>query len=65
MNPLNYEALTVIESGVTLDDGSGSPGRLQEVGTIHIDYESCNDLYDGDIFCTYSVVLCVCVPSAR
>jgi hypothetical protein len=59
MNPLNYEALTVIESGVTLDDGSSSPGRLQEVGIIHIDYESCNDLYDGDIVCVYSVMLCV------
>jgi hypothetical protein len=64
MNPLNYEALAVIESGVILDDGSGSPGRLQEVGIIHIDYESCNDLYDGDIVCVYSVrhALCAGVP---
>jgi hypothetical protein len=59
MNPLNYEALAVIESGVILDDGSGSPGRLQEVGIIHIDYESGNDLYDGGIVCVYSVMLCV------
>jgi hypothetical protein len=54
--PQNYEALTVIASDVTSDDGSRSPGRLQEVGINHIDYERCNDLHDGDI--VYSVMLC-------
>jgi hypothetical protein len=53
--PQNYEALTVIPD-VTSDDGSRSPGRLQEVGINHIDYERCNDLHDGDI--VYSVMLC-------
>jgi hypothetical protein len=36
-----------------LDGGFGSPGRLQEVGINHIDYETYNDLYNGDI--VYSI----------
>jgi hypothetical protein len=50
---------------VTSDDGSRSPGRLQEVGIHHIDYERCNDLYGGDI--VYSVMLClqVCLAVAK
>jgi hypothetical protein len=47
-------ALTVIASDVTSDGGSRSPGRLQEVGINHIDYE-------GVTTCTmarvYSVML--------
>jgi hypothetical protein len=37
-------------------------GRLQEAGINHIDYETCNDLYNGDI--VYSVMLCAGSPSS-
>jgi hypothetical protein len=47
----------LIGSDATLYRGSGSPGQLQEVGINNIDYETSNDLYDGDI--VYSVMLCV------
>jgi trypsin len=50
----------LIGSGATSESGFGSSGRLQEVGINLIDYETCNNLYDGDI--ADSVVLCVGVP---
>lgn len=56
-NPLKNEGLTAIDSVATSEGASGSPGRLQEVGVNPIDYETCNDMYDGDNL--YSVVLCV------
>jgi neutral trehalase len=46
-NPVNNEVLTVIGSGAISEGGFGSPGRLREVDINHIDYVSCNDLYDG------------------
>jgi hypothetical protein len=48
--------MTVIGSGATSEGGFGSPGRLQEVDINRIDYETCNDLYAGDII--DSVMFC-------
>jgi hypothetical protein len=43
------KVLTVIRYGATSEGGFGSMGRLHEVDINHIDYETYNDLYDGDI----------------
>jgi hypothetical protein len=56
---VNNEVLTVIGSGATSEGGFGSTGRLQEVGINHIDYETCNNLYDGDIVDSV-MALCLC-----
>lgn len=48
-NLLNNQVLTMIGSSVAWEGGLGPTGRLQEVGINHIDYETCSDLYDGDI----------------
>jgi hypothetical protein len=49
-NPVNEVVSTVISFGAILDGGFGSTGWLLKVEIIHVDYEACNDLYDGDIF---------------
>jgi hypothetical protein len=54
--------LMVIVSSATSEGGFGSMGRLQEVDIGHVDYETCNDLYDGDI--VDSVMLYVDVSSS-
>jgi hypothetical protein len=54
-NPANNDVLTVIGFGATSEGGSQS-SRLKEVNVNYIDYETCNDLYDGDI--VDSVMLC-------
>jgi hypothetical protein len=61
-NPLNNEVLAVIGFGATSEGGFGSTGRLQEVSINHIDYETCNDMYDGDI--VGCVMLCAGVLAA-
>jgi trypsin len=58
-NPANNDVLTVIGFGTTSEGGYGS-SRLQEVNVNYIDYETCNDLYNGDI--VDSVMLCAGVP---
>jgi trypsin len=58
-NPANDDVLTVIGFGATSEGGYGS-SRLQEVNVNYIDYETCNELYDGDI--VDSVMLCAGVP---
>jgi hypothetical protein len=55
-NPVNTAVLTVIGSDDTSKGDFGSTGRLQEFGINHIDYETCNSLYDRDI--VDSVMLC-------
>jgi hypothetical protein len=59
-NSVNDEVSTVIGSGATSEGGFGLTGRLQEVGINHIDYEMCNDLYNGGL--VDSAMLCVGVP---
>jgi hypothetical protein len=57
-NLVNNEVLTMIAFGTTWEGGFGSTGRLQEVGIHPVDYEPCNDLYDGEIVdCPVSVCL--------
>jgi hypothetical protein len=58
-NPANNDVLTVIGFGATSEGGYGS-SLLQEVNVNYIDYETCDDLYDGDI--VDSVMLCAGVP---
>jgi hypothetical protein len=58
-NPANNDVLTVIGFGTTSEGGNGS-SRLQEVNVNYIDYETCDDLYDGDI--VDSIMLCAGVP---
>ena len=58
-NPANNDVLTVIGFGATSEGGYGS-SRLQEVNVNYIDYETCNNLYNGDI--VDSVMLCAGVP---
>jgi trypsin len=58
-NPANNDVLTVIGFGATSEGGNGS-SRLKEVNVNYIDYETCNDLYGGDI--VDSVMLCAGVP---
>lgn len=50
----------MIGSGATSKGDFGSTGQFQEVGSNHIDHETCNDLYDGDI--VDSVMHCVGAP---
>jgi hypothetical protein len=52
------EVLTLIDSGTTSEGWLWLDGS---VGINHIDYEMCNDMYDGGI--DDSVVLCADVPS--
>jgi hypothetical protein len=48
----------MIDSVPALDGGFGSVGGLQEVCFNRIDYETCKDLYDGEIVdCSVSVCL--------
>jgi trypsin len=58
-NPADNDVLTVIGFGSTSEGGYGS-SRLQEVNLNSIDYETCDDLYGGDI--VDSVMLCAGVP---
>jgi trypsin len=58
-NPANNDVLTVIGFGATSEGGYGS-SRLKEVNVNYIDYETCNNLYGGDI--VDSVMLCAGVP---
>jgi hypothetical protein len=58
-NPANNDVLTVIGFGATSEGGYGS-SLLQEVNVNYIDYETCDDLYNGDI--VDSVMLCAGVP---
>jgi secreted trypsin-like serine protease len=41
--------MVIASSDNTSEGIFGSTGRLQEVGINRIDYETCSDLYDGDI----------------
>jgi hypothetical protein len=59
-NPANNDVLTVIGFGATSAGGYGS-SRLKEVNVKYIDYDTCNNLYGGDI--VDSVMLCAGVPS--
>jgi trypsin len=58
-NPASNDVLTVIGFGATSEGGYGS-SRLKEVNVNYIDYETCNNLYGGDI--VDSVMLCAGVP---
>jgi trypsin len=58
-NPANNDVLTVIGFGATSEGGNGS-SRLQEVNVNYIDYQTCNNLYNGEI--VDSVMLCAGVP---
>jgi trypsin len=58
-NPANNDVLTVIGFGATSEGGPGS-SPLKEVNVNYIDYETCNNLYNGDI--VDSVMLCAGVP---
>jgi hypothetical protein len=54
------EVLMVIVSSATSEVGFGLTGLLQKLGISPIDYETCNDLCDGDI--VDSVMLYADVP---
>ena len=58
-NPAYNDVLTVIGFGAISEGGYGS-SRLQEVNVNYLDYETCNELYNGDI--VDSVMLCAGVP---
>jgi len=58
-NPAYNDVLTVIGFGALSEGGYGS-SRLQEVNVNYLDYETCNELYNGDI--VDSVMLCAGVP---
>jgi trypsin len=54
-NPMSNDVLTVIGFGTTVVGGTLS-NRLQEVNVNYIDYETCNNLYEGGI--VDSVMFC-------
>jgi trypsin len=59
-NPLSNDLLTVIGFGATFEGSSTWSTRLQEVNVNYIDFETCNDLYDGAI--VDSIMFCAGVP---
>jgi hypothetical protein len=48
-NLVNNQVLTVNGFGVAFQNGIGSTGRLDEVGSDHIDYQTYNDMCNSDI----------------
>jgi hypothetical protein len=59
-NPMINDVLTVIGFGATFEGSFTFSNRLQEVNVNYIDYEICNDLYEG--FIVDSIMFCAGVP---